>query len=538
MESKILKKYNPYEKFRVGQESAIQGMLQAYEDGNKIISLNAPTASGKTIDLYVFGRIMEKEYGLENVTFTSPQVALIESGNLFDLPKLVGKSNYKCLAIEGCDASECPFTSKEEGFAICGDCPYRKARAKFKASKFGATTFARYVQDPSIYSETSVLLIDESSDLEGELLKKATIELNLEMNSKKKATIKDQVIDLQKQLDGFDVKSHLQQRYDELQIIVNRLSTQCKDYRKEIFVVGKKPKSSEIKKLKAIQHEYNHFHRMETACGHALRYIKLEVPYVLTADIEEVYEPMFRKKVFKPVPYFKLLTAYVPFGDLVTNLECVILASGTPTTDLVTKKAFEIKIDHPIPVERRLIHYEPVGSMNMANRETTAKVMAQKIKELHDVYSRKTIVHCGSYAVAQLIDAKLCGIHHNIVLQEQGYREKALVNWQNSDDSIFLSVHYEEGISLDGPEYQMNIVAKVPFPNLSDAWISRRNILDNWSWYQTMTATAVQQACGRTTRGPEDYSDTYILDGSFGPFYYRNKGLFQAWFKNALCWKK
>ena len=537
MSSKFLK-YNPYGQFRNGQEQAISEMLQSWEDGNKVIELNAPTAAGKTLDLYVFGRILEKEFGLEKITFTSPQVALIESGNLFDLPKLVGKRNYPCLGIDGCTAEECPFTSKEEGFVVCDGCSYRLARNRFRAAAFGATTFARYVADPSIHSETSVLLVDESSELENALLDKATIDLDLRLEDiTKKKKVHEQIADLQKFLESFHVKSHLQKRYDELQLIVSRLGKQCSEYSSEIFK-GKKPNSSEIKKLKAIQAEYNKYHRQEVACGNALRYLKLEVPYTLVTEVEDVWNPMIRKKEQKPVVYFKLLQAFVPFADMVSNLKCVVLASGTPTTDLVTSKYQSVVIPHPIDVSKRLIYYDPVGSMAYGSRDQTSERMAERIKQLHDTYSKKTIVHCGSYVVARLIMDHLGRLHRNTVIQEQGYREKALADWQAKDDAIFLSVRYEEGISLDGPEYPMNIIAKVPFPNLSDQWVAKRNVLDNWNWYQTVTCMLVQQACGRTTRGPDDFSETHILDASFGPLYGRSKSKFLPWFRAALQWKK
>lgn len=530
-------KYNPHKnkQFRQGQEKAILDMLKLYDNDKKIITLNSPTASGKGTMLYVLGRIFEKEYNLENITFTSPQVALISEGNLFDLPKLVGKGNYPCLAIKDICADECPFTSKEEGFSICKDCPHRLAKARYKQAKFGATTFSRYSTDPSIFMETSVLLVDESSDLEGELLKKATIELNLDLKSiTKQRNIKDQVTDLQKYLSNFDVKSHLQKRSDELQLTVGHLSKQCKEYRSECFKSGRRPTSSEIKHLKNIQHEYNHYHRMETACGHALRYLKLEVPYVLTVDIEETYEPMLMKKVPKPIPYFKLLDSHVCFGDLIANLDCIVLASGTPTTELVTSKSSEVKVEHPIPVDRRLIYYEPVGSMNLASREVTARPMAQRIAELHKTFSKHTLVHCGSYLVARLLDEHLCNLHNNVICQEQGYREKALTDWQKSDDCIFLSVNYEKGISCDGPEYPLNLIGKIPFPNFGDTWVTKRNALDSQQWYLKSTIVSVQQACGRTTRSPDDFSLTYILDSSFYYLYNRNKHLFQDWFKQAL----
>jgi Rad3-related DNA helicase len=51
-------------------------------------------------------------------------------------------------------------------------------------------------------------------------------------------------------------------------------------------------------------------------------------------------------------------------------------------------------------------------------------------------------------------------------------------------------------------------------------------------------AQAIQQAAGRCTRGPGDWSETYILDSSFEWFYRKNFKLFEDWFKDALMRKE
>ncbi len=529
-----LQRYNPHKSFRAGQEKAIQQMIELYEDGQKIIELNAPTAAGKTACLYVFGRVLEKEYGANRVVFTSPQVALITEGNLFDLPKLVGKRNYKCAAIKDYTAEDCPFSSQEDGFVACEKCLYRHAKYNFMNSGFGAVTFARYSIDPSIYTKTDNLLIDESSELEGQLIDKATIELNLNLRDiTNKKSLADQVADLQRFLSTFDVKPYMVGLRDSLHDEAGRFLKQYDDFRKTVFDGNKRrPTSQEMKKLRHLKMEYEHVRKQEMSCENALRYLKLDVPYVLTCDVQDVWVPSLRRKEKKPVPYFKLLDAHVPFGDLVANLDCVVLASGTPTTELVTTKHRSVVVPHPIPKDRRLIFYDPVGSMNYQNRDRVAAKMAHKIQQLHDTFCKHTLVHCGSYYVAELIHKNLHGGH--VVCQDPNDREGSFVEWKTKPEGIFLSVRYEEGISLDGPEYPMNIIAKIPFPNLSDSWVNERNRLDKWFWYEFTTACRVQQACGRTTRSPDDYSQTYILDESFGNFYNRNKGYFLPWFREAL----
>jgi Rad3-related DNA helicase len=543
-----LQRYNPYPGFRAGQEKAITDMLKAYDKDNKmvqyernkrdpnhaeifktpVIQLNAPTASGKTVSLYVFGRMLEKEYNLSKIMFTSPQVALVEAGNLFDLPKLVGKANYTCLGIKNCTAEDCPFTSKESGYAVCEDCPYRIAKANFKDALFGATTFSRYQIDPSIYSKTKVLLIDESTNTEQALREKATLDLKLPTG--KKITDKN-----------FDLKSHLQHRYDQLAEEVKHASEVCKARRDTVFQAkkaGYAPTAKATKDMKNARREYSHLKREQDACGKALHYLACNVPYVLTSDTEFVYSPLTRRKEKTIIDHFKLLDARPLFQELIKPLECIVLASGTPTTDLLIAPSgyVDIKVLHPIPVERRLIYYNGLlGSAKASERAVTARRASEEIFKLHTTHLKHTIVHCGTYQYAKMLYDKLDPwLPEKVILQEEGNRNESLTSWFKTPQSIFLSIKFDQGISLDGPEFPLNIIAAMPFPNLGDNWIKARNAFDNQKWYDLQVAVNVQQACGRTTRGPEDWSETHIIDASFGRFYARNKRLFFDWFVQAL----
>lgn len=97
-----LNQYNPYPSFQLGQAEAIGQMLELIEDGQKVVELNAPTAAGKSLDLYVLGKILFKEYNMDKVIYTTPLVALVtqlqknelfNEGELF-LNELCNLKNY------------------------------------------------------------------------------------------------------------------------------------------------------------------------------------------------------------------------------------------------------------------------------------------------------------------------------------------------------------------------------------------------------------------------------------------------------------
>jgi CRISPR/Cas system-associated endonuclease/helicase Cas3 len=97
-----LQAYNPYPSFQPGQAEAIQQMLDLHESGAKVVELNAPTAAGKSLDLFVLGRILTEgiAYPVGRVVYTTPLVALVnqlQDTKAFEkMPVLKGKRNYPC----------------------------------------------------------------------------------------------------------------------------------------------------------------------------------------------------------------------------------------------------------------------------------------------------------------------------------------------------------------------------------------------------------------------------------------------------------
>ena len=505
--------------FRAGQAEAISTMIENFESGVREQTLDAPTAAGKTLDLVALGNILVKEFGVKKVLFTSPQVALIETGNLFGIPKLVGKSNYKCLGLEGCTADDCIFGGKKSPvWAVCDECPYRGAKSVFNNADFGATTFARYIVDPNIKRETAFLVVDESTNLPNALIEESALEVpeNVFQNTKTKGVYEA--------LTAYWIalKELAAAKEARLEVLREQLET------------NNHPNKRDIDEMKKAQREFNAVNRDADAAHKAMMYVRREVPYVLTTSDELRYSKGIRGKVKTKVHKFCLLDATEQYASLISGLKGIVLASGTPTTKLLTTDPVHkyVKIQHPIEASRRTVTYTPIGKMSMDERYRTAKPMAQKIIELQNVYHRNMIVHAGNYEIANLLLDHMTSVD-KVILQDRDHRKEDLLYWMEQDDTIFLSVHYEEGIDLKGEKFPVNVVAKVPFPNLGDQWVKARNDLDNWMWYNMTAAIAVMQACGRTTRTPDDYSETYILDASWGGFYSRNRVLFPDWFVAA-----
>lgn len=496
-----IEKYNPYPSFQPGQAEAIQQILQLYETGQKVIELNAPTAAGKSLNLYVLGRVLTEELGMGRVVYTTPLVALVnqlQNTKEFDpakMPVLKGKRNYPCPVLRQAlnnhwsSADECPYKSWTEAMkenVACTKCSYHIAYNKFIARDFGATTLARYQMPGAIRDATTILLIDESAGLEKSLIDRAAL------------VIPDEV-DLE------DLVPSLTAYYHELTKSLNDLEAQIDE-------------TLDLEKKVTLTKERNKIEREIRKCAKALAHMQHKHPHIIDSERR-----------------FRLLDGRPEFENMIEGLELVVLASGTPASAIITDKFKSVIIQHPIPVERRICYYWPVGSMNYKERSTTAPKMAKAISDLHAKFQKKTMVHCGAYVIAQMLYRCMPpAIQRKTILQEQADREDAKERFLRAQEAIFLSVNFEEGLDLKGPDYPLNIIAKVPFENIGDEFVKARNEYDNYKRYNMHAAVAVMQAAGRCTRSVSDYSETYILDSSWQGFFNRCRKLFQPWFVAAI----
>ena len=494
MNSEAIDKYNPYGSWRSGQKEAITEILELLESGQKVIELNAPTASGKSLDLFVLGRILSCENGLDKVVYTTPLVALVDQldreKKFAAMPVLRGRRNYVCANDSHYTADECPFGAKKAAIAKCPNfhrCLYYIAMTDWERIPFGATTFAKYMADPNVHLSAQALLIDESASIEKALLERSTLRLPDEVDID---NLRPSMI------------AYFQRVNDRVDDLKEEVATYVEDNNLKAAM--------ETKKLQ------RHWERVSGKCAKILTHIDKKHPFIIDKT---------RK--------FRLLDAGPSFKDMAENVKLVILASGTPATELITTEFSKVKIDHPIPLDRRMVYYAPQGLMNYHERETTAPAISVAIEKLHAKYRRHTIVHCGSYKIAKMIYDNLSTID-NVFLQDRNDRELVRIKWMSADSGIFLSVAFTEGLDLKGPDYPMNIIAKVPFEDLSDEFIIYRNDHDNYRRYNTYAAISVMQAAGRCTRTPEDYSETWILDSSWSRFYARYKHLFHPWFVAAI----
>jgi Rad3-related DNA helicase len=509
--------YNIYPKWRLGQREAIQEILDTYEKirtgeiESKVIESALPTGSGKTIVNRAVALALLDLYpgDFKNIIYTTPLknlVAQIAEETALDIPTVTGKSNYPCITMPALNASECPYRTAaliKERPETCKDCEYAIAKKEFRDADLKACTFDFILFNPS---PADMYIFDESTGVETKLLNhfELTLPPRIDIN-RLIPTLRDWFDDL----------------YDEKVDYNNQL---------EAIMWAKKRErnpSQLAARMKDIQMVTKKLNSVDQKLGKVGRIMEY------ASDPNDYYIDELTRK-------FKLIYGKPLFKRFISKPKVVIMSSGTPNTILLSDKFTRVESPHPIPVSRRKVFYQPVGKMSQKNQDKTIPAMAAKIMEIHKGYPRQTIVHCHSFGLGLKLKTALNS--PLVLLQEEKKREEWLEQFLAAKECIGLCMAFDEGLNLPGAQFQRNIIPKVPYPGLS-GWVKKRNDSDEKKymidqWYRISTAVTIQQASGRTTRGPDDYSETYILDLNFSYFYSQNKIYFEKWFKDALVWRK
>jgi Rad3-related DNA helicase len=517
-------KLNPFSSFRSHQKDTITKLLENVNDGAKIIELNSATGTGKSLMLTVFCRALIEENGW-NAIYTTPQKGLVgqlAGDEKLGIISLLGRGNYRCDKAKSGLAVDCPVPARERR-KTCPQCEYQAQKDRFLAADLGAATLDKILVDRSI-SKPSILIVDESQGLEEKLINQSEIQIpdavdTNDLVESSKHWIRRIEAEIMKTSTKLEKVFAGQILDDE-----PRETTQAGLARAFEVHAKRKLKPFDDEKATKLAKELVRFERVLTKAQGVLK-MSEEAPdsFIITKERN-----------------FRMMSGRQAFQDLIAGTQVVILASGTPNTQLLAPPGYaQVIAPHPIDVERRMVYFMPMGKMNVACREATMEKMAIRIAELHKKHHKNTIVHCHSYKIADRIGNILYDEGVRCKWVEPKDREGSIQAWMELEDVALMAVACEEGLDLAGEKYPLNIIAKIPFGFRGDDWMLARETRDkplqnDLHYEDVRVATAIQQAAGRCTRGPEDWSETYIMDSSFEQFYRRNHNLFQSWFKDAL----
>lgn len=115
------------------------------------------------------------------------------------------------------------------------------------------------------------------------------------------------------------------------------------------------------------------------------------------------------------------------------------------------------------------------------------------------------------------------GMTQDEILQEHSFDE----------DGVLLSSSLWEGVDLKDDLSRFQIIAKVPYPNLSEKR-TKVKMQKFPLWYKSQTLTKLLQGFGRSIRSEDDWAVTYVLDSAASDLLLQSKSMIPKAYQDVL----
>ena len=517
----------PAPSYRGAQRQALRDVRAAFEAGNDVVLVRAPTGTGKSLIARAIMGCARRPGEAEptqavGAYYTTPQVSQIddvaEDDLLPDLKIVRGKRNYDCI-LDGerdtpVDRAPC---ARKRGYdcAVKHRCSYFSARAVASSREYAATTLAYFMNTAGseVFGKRDVCVIDEAHGLGEWAEMYAAIDLgpatvpvwedlripDLDGEAERTARFAEQVVDVcESAKDELLLADELTPdeagRRDRLQERIGELSWFVEDYRDPdsatTWVVDQGDDGRITIKPMDPERYLNH-------------------------------------TIWKRANRFALLSATI----LDKESFCRSVGLDPSTVALVD-------VPHTFPVDNRPLYDVTQGRMTYEKRDETIPRVAETLVSLMAKHpGEKGLVHAHSYAIQERLADRLrsFGVGDRVRVHGRDTRDASLEAWKQSDDpEVFLSVKMEEALDLSGDLARWQVLTKAPFPNTNDSRVSKRLADDQWAWYYRTALRTVIQAAGRVVRSPDDYGSTYLADTSLLDLFERARADVPDWFGDAL----
>jgi len=547
--------------WRKGQKEAVISIIEAYDNKTKVVILDAPVGSGKSIIGLAVSYILNKR-GKDGYILAS-DIALQEQYEKdfkrynFKWGSVKGIDNYICVDnMEKNSLGTCRIRNrKPKGMYCYSTCPYFSARDMAADSPTALLNYAYWLimqnyvnqhseEDQQLFPARDFTICDEAHKI-----------LDIVQNHYSPRFDPKTLDKLEKLKDFFEVYKIGDHKKDfqSLKILIGTLfdfenqDELFKTLRRiEIYLENFKPSINLLKDQ--VEKEYPKDDPPKE-WREALRlsdwlkdfHCKIE-DYVYIIDktstrnivknpsgedelvfncLEENY---MMKKYFHAHTGFTLLMS-ATFADPSDYLKSIALNS-----------AKYIKMDSNFSFEKSPIYFYNKRRMTYNQMETNLPWLYEKINEILDNHSEENgIIHTASYNLTIKIHNNLSYKNKMRVLVYEGTEEKkkVLEILKRDHSKVLMGPSLTHGLDLKDEWSRLQIFAKVPYLSLADKFVKTKLTIDP-SWYRWRAAVEILQGTGRSIRSEDDWAVTYFLDASLADLIHKNRRAFPPEFMQRL----
>ncbi len=518
----------PAPEYRGAQEQALADIKAAFDAGNNVVLVRAPTGSGKSLLARAIAGCA-RPAGSGDATaparayYTTPQVSQLDdvaSDTLLDdLSIIRGKNNYSCILPGETETpvNQAPCAREREfDCEVKHRCPYFSDRTIAANQSIAAMTLAYFMQTAGsdVFGLRDVVVVDEAHGLGNWAEMYATIDLGPDTIPFWDDAEPPAIDDLD---DAVEYADYLQTLSDR------RLEELRGNAELTPEEVAARDRLNELRSdLKWFAEEYRD---PEASTTWVVDQPDGEGTRVTIKPMSP--ERYLNHTVWERGEQFALLSATILNKDAF----CANVGLDPDTVALVD-------VPHTFPVENRPLYDITQGKMTYEHRDDTLPDIARSVVRIMQEHpSEKGLIHCHSYAIQDKLHGLLSefGVDGRLRTHDSDDRDGQLGAWKRSDDpDVFLSVKMEEALDLEGNLCRWQVLCKAPYPNTRDSRVAHRLEEGQWGWYYRTALRTVIQACGRVVRAPDDYGATYLADSSLVDLFERARTDMPAWFRDQV----
>lgn len=425
---------------------------------------------------------------------------------------LKGRANYVCDVDEDfdCDLAPCMITPKILTECKAADrCPFLNARRDSMISKFSVLNYSAFLSLPPHLQKRQYLVCDEASELEDEFVKRYSCDLNY-----KKLHLEDLGISKLITEDRAYIHRWLTDAVEKIKGKQESLQ--------DVFKRNKNNKRVLISTLNKMRQFRSIFEKLTIILNswYATEYI---VEFT-AADVK-----------FTPLNVNILAQNFFKRSDTVILMSGTIIDHKTFAKSLgITDYAF-IEVDSDFEADHSPIYCMDKFKLNYRNLDFHLPEMVKMTEMICDKYpDDKGIVHTHTFKITEALKQQIKG-KPRYLTREAGVTNEFLISTHKMSDAgtVLISPSLAFGTDLADDFGRFSIILKTPFLPLNDKRIKTLSTRDP-KWYQMKTMVNLVQMCGRTTRNKDDYSDTFILDGTATDLIKRNSSLLPKYFVERI----
>lgn len=510
--------------------------MEHYGAGKKVVFLDAPTGSGKTLIGETVRRLLvgSMDEALENPE-TLQAIYCCNNKSLqdqfctdFPYGRLVkGRANYPTLnhpeQFPEVTAADCNKRRNSLDNEVCDECStpsqcaYTLARTRAEMAPLAVlnTSYLLSITNyTDLFGDRGLVIMDEADELEGELMRFVEVTISRGLRNWLKIDLPESVSDME--LWGEWLNDVATKIIAKAQGIPKR-DRKDRRRRKSLYELAGKIKTiiSQLNDQWVVDGYEDARKKRGTVERQSVRFRPVHV-----RDQGQQY-------LWRHAERFLLMSATI-----------ISPAQMAKDLGLADDEWASVYVESNFQPHRRPIfldrHVGPVVRKNEA--EALPKLVATVEEVAGEFSDERILCHTHSYRLSKHLGENLSvGGRRVLSYTDSRSREGILDRWLDTDNGILLAPSFDRGIDLKHDLCRVQIICKAPFPYLGDKQVKKRMRTPGGQvWYTVETIRSIVQATGRVMRSESDWGATIILDGSVWRILHEDGQLFPAWWREAI----